>query len=355
MINTKTIKEANKYERDGEIAKALFTLSTIAKNKSQDQLIEICEMNIKRLLLKSQKQATSTLEKLDSTPFYEHANNARTYATDHSVDAIYLPPIISLTTISSRIECVEKTVESILDQSLKPHSVNLYISDTPYLIDKGIPLNCPALKRIASSGANIYFTQNIGPYRKQIPIIFQLRSNNAHPRTPIITIDDDVIYPTDIISKLMNSINSIDAVIAHRGREIKLTGENIDLYKSFQTPSKKCSYKNIGTGKNGIAYRLGYFPEEPKDFIGQILAPTADDIWCKWVTAKYCIPTIILEPAAAYDPSLDFKEINPKDKNGLFHVYNARGTNDEAIANLEAYFSYRGGSVASLLKEWNHG
>jgi hypothetical protein len=221
------------------------------------------------------------------------------------------------------------------------------------LIDNGIQCDNPHLKYIASMGVNIYKVPNIGPYRKQYPLVIQLRSSFAPANTPIITFDDDVVYPSNIAGLLMSALDSSDAVVAHRGRKINFEKGRIASYKDFSSPTNFSSNLNMGTGKNGIAYRLKYFPEKYEDYIGHILAPTADDVWCKWATSLYCIPTIILEPMAAFGGSEDFIETQPHDKNGLFHVFNAKGSNDDAINNIEKYFSTKGVGVIALFQGQN--
>jgi len=355
MSTTCYLKTAGEYERAERLDKALYTLFIASRDPGRRMINHLIEGNVQRIINKASRMASSLIKGLHPTPLFEQVNNPNNYWNDLRHMSERLRPIISLTSISGRSKQVEQTVKSILDQSVKPHSVNLYVSDEPYLIDKGIPANSDDLKRMADLGVNVYQVKNIGPYRKQIPLIVQLRASSAHRRTPIITIDDDVIYPPDILERLMARLEKDEAVVAHRGREISFEDKYLASYMSFPPPSDNSNHLNIGTGKNGIAYRLGYFPTMPEDFVGPVLAPTADDIWCKWVTAIYCLPTVILEPTAAYDTSLDFKETAPLDKNGLFHKYNAKGTNDEALASLELYFSSRSVGVVSLFWEGDHG
>jgi hypothetical protein len=352
--NTSYLKASGEHERAGRIADALCALISAIKADNQQQMSHIYELNINRLLTKAKQKATLFMLSTSPIALFEQNRTPQSYASDTHGLAHNLPPIISLTAISGRIDRVETTVTSILKQSQKPHSINLYISEEPYLIDEGISRDNPALRRIADLGVNVYVVPNIGPYRKQVPLVIQLRSTLAPERAPIITIDDDVIYPPDIIIRLMTALETEEAVVAHRGRELTLEGGGLASYKKFLAPQTRSCMLNMGTGKNGIAYRLGYFPSNHEDYVGHILAPTADDIWCKWVISSYCIPTVILEPTAAFDKLLDFKEVEPNDKNGLFYKFNAKGTNDVAIANLEKYFSSKGVSVVAMMRDSRH-
>lgn len=341
------LKSAGNYERAGELDKALHSLILASKDPERSTMRRTIDENIRRIIARAARIAGEAMSEI--LPIYEHERNPRNYNISFGANDSETPcPVVSLTSISTRIARIEATVRSILTQTVVPHSINLYVSDEPYLIDEGVSAKDPILRKIADLGVNIYQVKNIGPYRKQYPVISQLRNAGAVESTPIITIDDDVIYPSNIVERLISGFSSGDAVVAHRGREIALTGPLFSDYKSFPAPSRTVSLLNMGTGKNGIAYRLRHFPKELEYYVGHVLAPTADDIWCKWVTAMYCVPTLILEPQAAYDPTLDFKESAPEDKNGLFHKYNAKGTNDIAMGNLETFFSHRGHSVLGL-------
>ena len=344
MTDTRYIKETLRHERAGHLAKALLLAQRATNAPSYNQMQGVLRANVERLLQTASRKARCQDRRV--VVVHEGPRNPNNY-TAPTYDRMQAP-LVSLTTISSRIARVAQTIATIQDQTLKPHSVNLYISDEPYLLDNGIPRDSRQLREIASIGANIYRVANIGPYRKQYPIIWQLRKRGADRQTPVITIDDDVLYPNNIIEKLMEAMTADDAVVAHRGRQIVFNEDGIASYRDFVVPQERRSFLNIANGRNGIAYRLGYFPEDQQDFVGPFIAPTADDIWCKWVTAVYCIPTIVLAPTACIDPSVDFAHSEQTDTYSLFHKHNASGTNDEAISALELYFSMRKQGIARL-------
>lgn len=327
---------ANEQERNGKFYRALQILRLALQNPTYKAMKNIIKGSIERILCKCATSARYAVWPLET--LYENGNSPRTVGVD-SVN-IGTAPIVSLTTISSRVDRVSHTIDRIARQSLSPHSINLYISEDPYLLDQGVRRGDESLRRIADMGANIYLTSNIGPYRKQYPLLQQLRSANASPETLIVTMDDDVLYPSDILAQLVNKAHLEDAVVAHRGREVAFDGRRLKPYNEFKAVTSKKSLYNIGLGKNGVAYRLKHFPTNPAEYIGPWLAPTADDIWCKWVTVLRCVPTIILEPRAMYDPRFDFIESDPKDCKCLYQAYNATGNNDNAIMNIEEFFLY---------------
>ncbi|MDO6709125.1 glycosyltransferase family A protein [Aliiglaciecola sp. 2_MG-2023] len=349
MSNTLLFSVANDLFRKGKLNEAMQEyVQAKERYKESKELTDSLLFAIKQVAINASKQAFSL--DFSSKKIFEHKNNPNNYVISDGIPN----PVVSFTAISTRIERVAKTVESIAKQTLPAHSINLYVSPDPYLVDEGIPANHPELEKIAALGVNIYHTQNIGPYRKQYPVIHQLRNAGASELTPVVTIDDDVIYPETILEDLVTEMLTTDAVVAHRGRKIVLGANKIDNYSSFPIPDKTPNLLNMGTGKNGMVYKLKDFPEDKSLFVGPILAPTADDIWCKWATTLLKVPTLILEPNAAYDPSLDFAETAPTDKRGLFHTYNARGTNDIAIKNIESFFCSLGEGLFSICKSNNN-
>ncbi len=343
--NRSYLKQFVAHERDHRYGEALGVLSVASQDKHYVGLRGVIEANVDRLAFRAQQQAR--VRDMTSTPIFEHKENPRTYPDSSSSKENR--PLVALTAISTRIDRLHETISTILDQTVEPHSVNLYVSPDPYLIDEGLSRDDPRLKKIFELGANVYFSGNIGPYRKQFPIIKQLHDAGASGDTCFVTIDDDVIYPDTILEQLMAVASKTNAVVSHRGRKITFKENWFDKYKQFVTPGKEPDILNIGTGRNGIAYRLKHFPTSYEDFVGPCLAPTADDLWCKYITAKYCIPTIILEPTAMYDTEVDFKETAPTDKRGLFHNFNAKGRNDIALAALELYFGRQSAGILDLV------
>lgn len=336
---------AGEQERAGRWDKALRILASALLDPTRDAMRVAVDMSIQRILHTCALRAAAATFPVEAV--YENTKNPRKVASDGRRQPSDI--VISLTTISSRLDHVGRTLECIAKQTIQPHSVNLYISEDPYLLDKGIDRRDDALRKIADLGVNIYMTPNIGPYRKQYPVVRQLRSAGASPHTIVMTIDDDVLYPSDVVERLANAAEYSNAVVAHRGRKIALSGDRLQPYASFGPPTEITDHLNLATGKNGIAYRLQHFPEDPAEYVGPYLAPTADDIWCKWITGIRCVPTAIIEPRAAYDPKLDFPESAPSNKYGLFHAFNAKGTNDDAMLNMEAFFLFRRGVNLSTI------
>lgn len=243
--------------------------------------------------------------------------------------------IVSLTTISSRINQVHHTIQSILSQAGQfDIRVQLNISREPYLLDQGIADLPSDLTQLCARYPQfrVNWTANTGPFRKLLPVLEKCFEANSNPI--IITCDDDVIYPADFVKTLVEAHLRSNAIVAYRGYTIQLNEGNIQPYRSWQlSPKKTISVLNIPTGKDGILYRPAFFDRRVtnvENFLST--APTADDLWFKWHTALRSIPVLLLSTEGAPElPNNDQIDFDIS----LYSQFNKTGGNDVAVANLE--------------------
>ncbi|WP_313603898.1 hypothetical protein [Rhizobium sp.] len=331
------LSEALAAEHKGLLGEALTCSIRLIRQTRGDRFHEVAQANANRLMLKIERRSEALL----STPIalFETSATPLTFTSDAGIGEAQPSPIVSLTTINGRLDACERTVESLLKQTMKPHSINLYVSEEGYLLDEGISRHHPLLTQIAKLGVNIYLVPNIGPYRKQIPIITQLRSSGAPDSSCIVTVDDDVLYPELAIERIVSQCRASGELAAHRGRRMHRNNEGFASYAGFDSPISTSSLENLPNGRNGIAFLLGHVPFDSKYLAGPVIAPTADDLWLKFVTLVRCIPCAILEPSAMMDPAVDYQDVFPERKEGLWRGYNANGSNDISLESLDSYFS----------------
>lgn len=114
--------------------------------------------------------------------------------------------IVSFTTIPSRIKYINNTIDSILNQTTKPNYILLNIpeiferTNQSYLIPDNL-----SEEIILNICKNDY-----GPATKLIPTIEYLKENHFPPDTKIIIVDDDIIYPDEMIENLVKFYDGIN-------------------------------------------------------------------------------------------------------------------------------------------------
>lgn len=185
--------------------------------------------------------------------------------------------IVTLTSHSHRIDSVYLSIESLMRQTLKADKIVLNLCADRFNQD-----NLPdTLKRQQDRGLEIYFVpRDLGPYTKYYYTL------SRYPNALMVTVDDDVLYPIDMLSKLYQAYRlEPDLIHCHRAHEIKLTADGkLAPYKSWPKnggPSSAC-WSVFPTGVGGVMYFPGCFHNDvlnPDKFMQ--LAPKADDIWLK--------------------------------------------------------------------------
>lgn len=229
-------------------------------------------------------------------------------------------PIVSLTTHGQRIRTVHLAIESIANGSILPSQIILWLDNADAF--KNRPRS---LHRLEERGLEIRLTQNYGPHEKYYPF---LESTDTF-EMPLVTADDDVLYPKGWLSGLVNSFNRDCTVInCYRAHEIQLTDRTIAPYDNWgPCKSQKPSFLNFAAGNSGCIYPPAFLralKAAGKGFEQQ--CPTADDVWLhvNAIRAGFMIRQIRKRP-------LDFPSLPDTQDIGLCVSNVGMGQNDVQI------------------------
>ncbi|MEB3266020.1 MAG: hypothetical protein VKN13_05330 [Cyanobacteriota bacterium] len=269
---------------------------------------------------------------------------------------------VGLTSIRGREWALRRTLQSLLRQKkLKDGSkinVYLFLSDHSYLLDagfRGVPFVIAdqiARSKLCSVKLSIRFTENIGPYRKLLPLAKIAREEGADPDPILITADDDTLYPRDWVQRLVNAQDRYRCVVAFRGRQIKLHNGSVGLYRSWAKKGQallKPSLLTVPTGKDGVCYRMSQLHQDLfDDRHARLIAGHADDLWFKVHTLLTGTPSILLHS----DLLQQFPELTKRGRvvdrrtsqdeiESLFLTINKIGGNDQTIARLDQWLQRR--------------
>ncbi len=181
--------------------------------------------------------------------------------------------VVSLTTYGKRIHEVWLTIESIMQGTMCPNRIVLWLGEEHK--NKKLPVG---LLNQQKRGLEIRFCKDIRSYTKLIPSLY------AFPDSCIITIDDDVMYEPDLVEHLVNSyIESPDVVSACRIHKIvKSADGKLKPYMSWEhfKYDEVPSFMNFLTGNGGVLYPPHCFPEEVfNEKIYLDICKYADDVW----------------------------------------------------------------------------
>ena len=182
--------------------------------------------------------------------------------------------VVSLTSYPERFATLSHTLNSLLAQRLIAKKIYLNISQEDM---SKLPAS---VKDFASSGLiNINACENLGPGKKLIPTL-KLEKN-----LPIIVVDDDLIFDTDLTLKLMIVHHlSPGTIIASRVHKIAHTPEGeVSAYSKWQknySLSNGPSMDLFATSGAGTLYKADFFHEDVTDEkTYSELAFHTDDLW----------------------------------------------------------------------------
>lgn len=190
--------------------------------------------------------------------------------------------IVSLTTIPSRIEAIPYVMRSIFNQTMMPDKIILWLTDQ--IADDKREYVLDLLSVEIANGLEIRFVNDVRVHTKYYYAFL------SYPDQIIITIDDDMIYPEDLIENLYNEHQKHpNTVIAARTHEITCSGNEINQYDKWHRLAPGNNNNNkflLATGVGGVLYPPNCMYKDWKDSsLFLELCPTADDIWLRIMEA----------------------------------------------------------------------
>ena len=253
--------------------------------------------------------------------------------------------IVSLTSYSKRIEFIAPCVYTLLHQTMKPDMVILWLaeSDFPHR-NADLP---QALVKLQEIGLSIEWCEELRPHKKYYEAM------KRWPDDIIITVDDDVIYPAQLVESLFKAHQKHpESVCTTRVRQIR-TDENGQLlpyndWTLFEGPGEKGPALNLlPTGVGGILYpphcldKQVFNKEEFKE-----LCLFNDDLWLKLMQLKKGTPVFKLNwpyPWITY--------VEGSQENSLWTINMGKNQNDLCLDKMKHYFSIKMPALADIWSE----
>lgn len=188
--------------------------------------------------------------------------------------------IISLTTIPSRVKTLPLCIESLLRQTMKPDKIILWISKEEFESFNFVN----ELLQQKNRGLEIcYCDDDLKSHKKYYYTM------KKYPNDIIITVDDDVYYPEDLVENLMKQYKkeeSKNCVICYTAIEITFKNNTqVDKYinwKQISPNTHNPSYLLLAVGIGGILYPPNCLNKDvfDKEKINT-LSLYASDLWLK--------------------------------------------------------------------------
>lgn len=236
--------------------------------------------------------------------------------------------IVSLTTYPGRIKKIWITIESLLRQEFKPDKIILWLSDLQFKSVEELPVK---LRKLQKRGLEIKFRSDDLKSHKKYYYAFK-----EYPNDIVITVDDDVIYNTKILTYLMDEhINNPEAIICNHGAIIKSI--NNELLPYIQWENVKCrikpSFDILPIGVGGVLYPPNSLHKEVFNInVFKKYCMYADDIWLNIMTRLKGSPVLKTSYNSEYLPIMH-------NNNTPLHSINInKRHNDIQIKKLRKYY-----------------
>ena len=276
-----------------------YSLITSIVQKEVEQQIDRLRYDIVRKI-----NLDSYLRKKDYLTGLTLQEKSSGISTDNGNDKL----VVSLTSYGHRISNVYLAIESIMQGSMKPNRIILWLDE------KTNPDSLPiTLKKQQERGLEILYCQDLLSYKKLIPTLCHCNDSC------IITIDDDVIYEYDLVENLYNSYKKYPkAISGTRVRLISFDSKGkIDSYNKWDFQNMyNPSHLNFATGVGGILYPPNIFtPEVFNNEVFMGLCKYGDDIWFKAMELLANVPVVKAYTHSKYD--CDFIDILEDSEEGL--------------------------------------
>ena len=205
--------------------------------------------------------------------------------------------IVSLTSFPARIGLVARTLAPIFAQTHPADKVLLWLAPSQFP-EKEADLPQNLLQLVADGKLEIRWGRNLMPHMKYFYTMQEF------PEDVVVTIDDDIIYPKDMLEKLYKSYLMYPEAVSAMRAHLILWDENnrIRPYNQWIMETYGCIHKPsmqlFATGVGGVLYPPKLF--DPIFFDEEVIVKTclrADDLWLKAMEAISDVPVVVADQA----------------------------------------------------------
>lgn len=221
---------------------------------------------------------------------------------------------VSVTSIHDRQQHLVRALQGVLNQTYKTIEIHVWLSSTPFLLDKGINqyMLAPELSMFLTSHPEIkvHWVPNTGSFRKLLPMLQMLDGKDAL----VLTIDDDIVLDPKTIETYVSYYTKYSSCICSNGKELILPeGELLE-----------CDFTGIpmvstmAVGNYSVLYNAKWFTD-PCMFdptIYQKICKSDDDLWFHLWLVHAKISTCCLPK-----DTLKHRVMVLKNNNSLYHTF----------------------------------
>lgn len=239
--------------------------------------------------------------------------------------------VVSLTTYPARNQKVIYTIKSLLNQDMKIDRLIVWLSKEQY--QGQLPKEFILLK---DYGVEFKFCDDLKSHKKYYYAMQEFKDSI------IITVDDDVIYPENTVSKLVKAhVDYPNTVICNQARLITFDEQGRLLpYKAWKKEipySARPNFAVLPIGEGGVLYPPKVFGDREAFQVDKIMscARNTDDLWLKVMAVRNNVGAMI---TTNRQRGLVPVKIKGEEKKGLNVINVSLGGNDRSINELKKMY-----------------
>ncbi len=238
--------------------------------------------------------------------------------------------ILSMTTYPKRMDTLPVVIESLLRQTVRPTSFQLWLAEDQYP-DKDFLFR--SMRPYTTRGLEIKFCDDLKSHKKYY---YAMRNN---PDAIVITVDDDIIYPETMLENLLKTHREYpECVVTCRAHYMRIENKAVMPYSKWNYRARGHIGPDLllcATGGAGCLYPPNLLPEEVfnKEVFKRICF-FADDLWLKCMEQINHVPVVLT--------GMDNPEIITtvgSDEGGLAQSNVEGGKNDQQIKAVTEYYN----------------
>jgi|GEM_PF-1234042 len=246
------------------------------------------------------------------------------------------PLILSLTSFPERLATLPLVIRSLRRQTAPAAAIHLWLGENEVMGRAALPSDLLALEQ---QGLRIHLVPKTAHQYDKF-----LHLAGLEQTFQCVLVDDDVIYPPDMLSALRQAARAHPgSIIANRAHRILTSADGaIAPYRHWQqeVSVERPVHDLFPTGAGGVLYPMGFLTDPLVRDHQRILAlaPYADDLWLKTCALVKGVASCTTRLADANNAWLH--RYTPTMTQGALHAVNVKqGLNDLQLKRCLAWFA----------------
>ena len=272
------------------------------------------------------RELSLTGKELKEEDLYRFYQLVRRYDHEEMSTLLKTELIVSLTSFPKRLDMISKTLETLFAQTVRCDRIVLWLAEEEFE-DKEKQIPSQLKEYVREGKLSIEWSDiNLRPHNKYY------HSMHKYPDSIIVTVDDDLYYPDDLVEQLYLSYLEYPEYVSASRVHLMLFDKKEKLipYVRWIKEVDYCIHKPamqlFATGTGGVLYPPHVFDEKLIDYhVFHDFCPTADDYWLKVMELLCDVPVVLARKHSVFPMTEGSQEVS------LLSVNVMRSGNDKQI------------------------